>query len=308
MTTLDLNKLTTLLNYIAPNSTVHTIEALPLGFANRSLRLTVLQPDTTRAVYVVKLYSDDHENVFGQNAQTRAKIEYSLLSLVQFSMIPCPAPIFFDPQGTILGAPILVTKQLKGTQIMAHPANPLWAEQAPTAATLLARIHMLPCPVEIQTILQNATTQMTWFLRKEIIPDYMKAYPDGPSIWETINQALPQLQSSIPVIVHGDFWSGNILWDRSQVTGILDWENAACGEPGFDVANCRMEMIVDGMDAAADTFLKKYVSITNRAVANLGLCELVVAVQPMWQRAPFLEISPYQERFRQFVANAMDRL
>ena len=87
-----------------------------------------------------------------------------------------------------------------------------------------------------------------------------------------------------------------------------DWENAACGEPGFDVVNCRMEMVVDGMDAAADTFLKTYVSITNKTVANLGLCELVVAVQPMWRRAPFLGISPYRERFRQFVANAMDRM
>jgi aminoglycoside phosphotransferase (APT) family kinase protein len=184
----------------------------------------------------------------------------------------------------------------------------LWAEQASTVAAILARIHMLPCPVDLQTILPNATTQMTWFLRNGIIPDYMKAYPEGPSIWEIINQALPQLQSFIPTIVHGDFWSGNILWDRGQVTGVLDWENAACGESGFDVANCRMEMIVDGMDAAADTFLKTYESITNRTVANLGLCELVVAVQPMWQRAPFLEISQYRERFRQFVANAMDRM
>ena len=123
MTKLDPNKLITLVNYIAPNSTVHTIEDLPLDFANRSLRLTVLQPDTTRAVYIVKLYSDDHENVFGQNAQTRAKIEYSLLSLIQSSMIPCSAPIFFDYQRTFLGAPILVSKHLEGIQILAHPAN-----------------------------------------------------------------------------------------------------------------------------------------------------------------------------------------
>jgi hypothetical protein len=69
-----------------------------------------------------------------------------------------------------------------------------------------------------------------------------------------------------------------------------------------------MELIIDGMGDAAETFLRIYEAITGQVVANLGLCELAVAVQPMWQRAPFLTTSPYQERFRQFVATAKQRL
>jgi hypothetical protein len=54
--------------------------------------------------------------------------------------------------------------------------------------------------------------------------------------------------------------------------------------------------------------LRTYKTLTGKEVVNLGLCELAVAVQPMWQRAPFLTTAPYQERFRRFIANAKQHL
>jgi aminoglycoside phosphotransferase (APT) family kinase protein len=307
MATIDTAKLTTLFNHIAPDHTIQTIEALHLGFTNRSYRITVIRPDSTHEVFVVKNYSENHGHVFGQDATTRASLEHNILTFLCSNGIPCPEPGFVDLQGTILGSPVLITKHLPGAQIMAHPANPLWAEQASTIAKLLARIHMLPCPDSLTAILPNATTLATLFLQHGTVPDYMQAYPGGVSIWQIIHQELPKLQTTDPVLVHGDYWSGNFLWEQSRVTGILDWENGAYGEPGFDLANCRMEMIIDGMDDAAATFLRTYESITGKTVRNLGLCELAVAAQPMWQRAPFLSTAPYQERFRRFVANAKER-
>ncbi len=36
--------------------------------------------------------------------------------------------------------------------------------------------------------------------------------------------------------VHGDYWFGNILVDRNQVSGVIDWEaGSACGEPVLDL-------------------------------------------------------------------------
>jgi aminoglycoside phosphotransferase (APT) family kinase protein len=305
---IDQSTCTTLLNHIAPDHKLQAIDALTLGFVNRSFRLIASLPDSSLAAYIVKQYSNSANHVFGQEAETRAAREYKTLTFLQDHSIPCPEPVFFDLQGAILGSPILVTKQLPGRQILAHPANPLWAEQAPTVAALLARIHMLACPPELIALLPDATTQATWFLKDDTMPDYMQAYPDGESVWQIIRQKLPKMQPVEPGLVHGDYWSGNILWESGRVTGILDWENVAFGEPGFDVANCRMEMIIDGMDEAADSFLSTYESSTGKLVANLGLCELAVAVQPMWQRAPFLTTSPIQERFRQFVANAKKRV
>jgi aminoglycoside phosphotransferase (APT) family kinase protein len=305
---LDPEQLTLLLRHIAPDVTIQAIKPLQLGFANRSFRMTLTRPGTAEEILIVKRYSDEHENVFGQDVATRARIEHAALSFLRASGIPCPDPIFCDLTGAMLGSPAIVTRLLPGAQILANPANPLWAERAPTVAALLASIHMLDCPPALAASLPDSTAQATWFLQGGSIPDYMRDHPDGALIWEVVQQELSRLQLDKPALVHGDYWSGNILWDNGQLSGLLDWENAAFGERGFDVANCRMEMFVDGMDAAADTFLRTYETRTGKAVANLALCELVVAVQPMWQRAPFLTTAPYQERFRRFVANAKQRL
>jgi aminoglycoside phosphotransferase (APT) family kinase protein len=308
MTMLDPERLTLLLMHIAPDASIQEIVPLQLGFSNRSFRMTIIRPGARQDVYILKQYSDQYEHVFGQDAITRARLEHATLSFLRSSGIPCPDPIFFDLEGGLLGSPLIVTALLPGAQILAHPANPLWAAQAPVVGALLARIHLLACPSALTASLPDATAQATWFLKNGSIPDYMRDHPDGAKIWEILHHELPALKSAEGGLVHGDYWSGNILWEHGKLTGILDWENVGFGQPGFDVANCRMEMMVDGMDDAADIFLRTYEAMTGNPVANLGLCELTVAVQPMWQRAPFLTISPYQERFRRFVANARQRV
>jgi aminoglycoside phosphotransferase (APT) family kinase protein len=39
------------------------------------------------------------------------------------------------------------------------------------------------------------------------------------------------------VLLHGDFWPGNALWRDGALVAILDWEDAAIGDPLADVAN-----------------------------------------------------------------------
>jgi aminoglycoside phosphotransferase (APT) family kinase protein len=307
MTEIDRSEFTALLDEIAPGSKLQAIDALNLGFVNRSFRLKVIHPDQSHASYVVKRYSTA-DNAFGQDAQGRAEFEHKTLTVLRGGGIPCPEPIFLDTTGVFLGSPILVTKNIPGVQFLAHPPNPLWAEQAATVAAMLARIHTVPCPDELITILPDAKTQATWFLENDTIPDYMQEYPDGESIWNILRQEFPKVQTADPGLVHGDYWSGNILWDKGQLTGILDWEFTAFGDPGFDVAYCRMEMAVDGMWEPADTFLKTYEAHTGKPIAHLGLCELAVTVQIMGRRAPFLTVSPMQECFRQFIANAIRSL
>jgi aminoglycoside phosphotransferase (APT) family kinase protein len=307
MINIALEQLAALLNHIAPGSQVQVAETLNLGFSNRSFRLKVTHSDSSESTYVVKRYSDQ-DHVSRQSPVARAEFEYKTLTLLEHSGIPCPTPIFFDAQGAIFGTPILVTRHIPGEQILAHPANPLWAEKASTVATLLAKIHTLSCPIELSALLPNATAQATWFLVQNTIPDYMQAHPDGSDLWHILRQELPNMKLADQGLVHGDYWSGNMLWDAGQMSAVLDWENIAFGEPGFDVAYCRMEMIIDGMDSAAEIFLKTYEAAVGKTVVNLGFCELAVAVQPMWQRAPYLRNSPYQERFREFIANAKQRL
>jgi len=41
--------------------------------------------------------------------------------------------------------------------------------------------------------------------------------------------------STPSVLTHHDFWSGNTLWQRGVLTGVVDWAGAAVGPRGFDV-------------------------------------------------------------------------
>jgi aminoglycoside phosphotransferase (APT) family kinase protein len=308
MAEMDRSKLAILLDHIAPGTRLEAMDTLSLGFSNRSFRMRGTGSDGSQVHYVVKQYSYGSDHIYGQSADARAHLEYRTLTLLRDGGIPCPEPIFFDPQGAILGAPVLITKGIPGEQILAHPANPLWAAKAVTIAEWLARIHTLSCPAELRAILPDATSRATGFLDNDTIPDYMQAYPDGEMIWYTVRQELPNMAPVDPVLVHGDYWSGNVLWENGQLTGILDWEDVSFGEPGFDVAYCRMEMIIDGMYDAADTFLSTYETCTGKPVVNLALCELAMAVTSMRERAPYLAISPIKERYRQFVADAKKRL
>lgn len=51
------------------------------------------------------------------------------------------------------------------------------------------------------------------------------------------------------VFLHGDIWSGNMLWDGDRCVALIDWKTAGVGDPGVDVGNLRLEMARYGEDA-----------------------------------------------------------
>jgi aminoglycoside phosphotransferase (APT) family kinase protein len=62
-------------------------------------------------------------------------------------------------------------------------------------------------------------------------------------------------------LLHGDFWPGNILWKDDRLVAVIDWEDAAIGDPLSDVANSRLEILwAFGIDAMND-FTRRYASI-----------------------------------------------
>jgi aminoglycoside phosphotransferase (APT) family kinase protein len=53
-------------------------------------------------------------------------------------------------------------------------------------------------------------------------------------------------------LLHGDFWAGNLLWREGALVGVVDWEDAALGEPLLDLAQARVELVwLFGVEGAA---------------------------------------------------------
>jgi aminoglycoside phosphotransferase (APT) family kinase protein len=108
-------------------------------------------------------------------------------------------------------------------------------------------------------------------------------------------------------LVHIDYWPGNILWDQGRITAVVDWEEAAYGDPGIDVAYCRMELVLSGMGQVADEFLQAYEAERGQSVANLAFWEIAATARPMFNPDGWITESPAREAFRRFIAGAVAR-
>ncbi len=72
-------------------------------------------------------------------------------------------------------------------------------------------------------------------------------------IRRALERVWPFPRSNPDVLLHGDFWPGNLLWKEGGLVAVIDWEDAALGDPLADVANARLEILWafgDGSDAA----------------------------------------------------------
>ena len=64
-----------------------------------------------------------------------------------------------------------------------------------------------------------------------------------PAVWE---RAFEIFHGPIPTddltFVHRDFHPGNLLWTRTRLTGIVDWQAACVGPASIDVGHCRLNL------------------------------------------------------------------
>jgi aminoglycoside phosphotransferase (APT) family kinase protein len=72
-----------------------------------------------------------------------------------------------------------------------------------------------------------------------------------------------------PVLLHGDFWPGNTLWNDRRLAAVIDWEDAAIGDPLSDLANARLELLWAAGLEAMNTFTRRYAAIRSVDLTDL---------------------------------------
>jgi len=81
------------------------------------------------------------------------------------------------------------------------------------------------------------------------------------------------------VLLHGDYWPGNILWRDGRLVAVIDWEDAALGDPLADLAISRLDLLlIFGLDAMND-FTRHYQSMTTIDLAHLPYWDLCAALR-----------------------------
>jgi len=100
-------------------------------------------------------------------------------------------------------------------------------------------------------------------------------------------------------LIHGDFWSGNILFTRENEVIAVDFSNHCYGEPGIDVGNFFIELLWQSIiqknslyQKLADYFLDKYIEYTGdrfierSAVTYIGFAGAICLVERFFPEVP----------------------
>jgi len=98
------------------------------------------------------------------------------------------------------------------------------------------------------------------------------------ALWPAVEVAQPE-----PVLIHGDYWPGNTIWQRGRLSGVVDWEMAQVGNPARDVATCRCDLSVLFDVSAADVFTRRYECQRGHPVVDQRFWDLyVVSIAMRW--------------------------
>lgn len=116
------------------------------------------------------------------------------------------------------------------------------------------------------------------------------------------------------VLLHGDYWPGNILWRRSELVAVIDWSDAALGDPLSDLACARAELCCAFDGAVVEAFTRRYVARRGLHLEprSLAVWEVYVSASalkhmPEWGLPP-AEYARRRERTAAFLRAATDVL
>ena len=280
------------------------IHNLRSTFSNFTHRVDIDGQDGSTEPIVVRRYNPDKY----EDGHDKQRCEYQALKLLHKQGIPVPKPLLLDETGELLGLPGIVTAFVEGAPIELPAEAKRWGEMAANTARMLARIHRTPFSEADKRFLMDDNVEVAWFIKDGLIPDYMRADPDGVTVWNLVNDHWRLWKPVEPRFAHTDFWSGNIMWQDDEITAVVDWEEAGFGHPAADVAYARMGYFIEGIPEAAQTFLRVYEAEAGWILTDLPLFELAASARPMidpedWFAHPYME-----DGFRRFIAQARERL
>ncbi|MDR0270654.1 phosphotransferase [Paenibacillus sp.] len=167
-----------------------------------------------------------------------ARDEFLLLQALKEAGLPASAPyVVYDSEDSDY-TPFIVTNFVEGISNISLTDVPNAMTQLAAVLTDIHHVdreerslHFLPQQIDLCSAkLEKRPEQMDNSLSEGRIRIVLE------SVWP-----LPQMNRD--VLLHGDFWPGNIMWKDGCIAAVIDWEDAAQGDPLYDLANSRLEML-----------------------------------------------------------------
>ncbi len=256
----------TLVQKIEPHARLVRTWPLKGGVSAQVTALEVRSPAGHTHTWLVRQHGarDLHRNPH------LAADEFHLLQTLHSAGIAAPTPIYLDASGELFPTPVLVLAYIDGEPEF----SPTHSDDFLSAvARQLIRIH------------QVAPTHFDL----SFLPAHGKGFGPRPAPLDAsldegqIRDALESLAPpppNPPALLHGDYWPGNLLCKHGQLVAVIDWEDAAVGDPLADVANARLELLWAFGHDAMERFTALYRSNTVINFSALPYWDLCAALRP----------------------------
>lgn len=245
------------------------------GVSARVEAVDLLLPDgSVRRV----VFREPRAAAWNQAGPDLARREHDLLGWLHARGLPVPRPLLVDGTCAVHPRPFLVMERIDGGAEVADVSAAILQ-----MAELLATLHGLDL---------NGLPALPE--REDPVAGLLELLPEGYEDLRARLLADPPRLAARRTLLHGDYWPGNVLWREGRLVGLIDWEDAALGDPLSDLACCRLELrYKHGPQAAAD-FLSRYAALTRRDLTELAIWEAYVAAAATrymghWGLEPALE-------------------
>ena len=262
---------TRLLHKFEPQSTLLRAWGLTGGVSAQITALEVQQQGGQTKRLIVRQHGPRD---LAQNPRIAAD-EFRLLSILQSAGLPTPKPYYLDESGDIFPTPYIVVEYIEGQPEFAPADLPDFIRQM---AVQLARIHRVDHAAADLSFLPSQTQNVTGRLRQR--PPVLDTSLQEDRIRDALDATWPPAQHNASALLHGDYWPGNLLWKDDELIGVIDWEDAASGDPLVDLANTRLEILWAFDSDAMQQFTQHYQAITAVDMTNLPLWDLCAALRP----------------------------
>ena len=205
---------------------------------------------------------------FKQHGLTVTAKEHHLLAALHRLGLAVPEPyLYVDTDPT--SAPYLVMEWVDGS-------TELTGEQLPEAldqmAEFLVQLHGLdPRSLQVSELEPIEDPRVA-------IVDYLPSTDVGRQVAAWIASGDVEQDLNRRVVLHGDYWPGNVLWRHGRLMAVIDWEDASLGDPLADLATARVELLCRYGDDAMERFSTRYLELHRDRIGPLRLESL-----PLWE-------------------------
>lgn len=267
---------------VEPAGRLLGIRSLPGGLSAEMTVLEVVVPGGVHRPLVVRQLRT------GDQARRNLSLadECRLLRALRDRGLPTPTPLLYDDSATVLDQPYAVFDYVDGSPRV-ETSDP--AGTGRCFASALAAVHQIDGPSDVCAGLPRRVDAVSRLLAEPPPRELDETLREG-FLRDLLAAHWPPPEPNRLVLLHGDFWVGNLLWRDDQIVALIDWEEASVGDPLADVATTRLDLLWAFGREAMTAFTDHYLLLTSTGESGpgpsrirppgLALWDLVAALRP----------------------------